>query len=576
MSNHSGTTSRQARNIEIAGALKASWLPMIVIALAQIQMGFNVNALAISMGSIVEDLGVSPATVGTALVIYSLAVAGLVMIGAKVGRIIGSRLAFQIGIGAHGASMAMMAISTNELMMGAAQLIAGVAAALAVPALVVMITAHYHGSQQEQSLGLLGAAQASSSALAFLVVGLLSTVVSWRWSFVLLVILGAINIVLSFRLMAVERRSGIRIDWVGAVFAAAAITLISLGFNNVGSWGLIVASSGAPFDIGGVSPAPIMIVGGIAIGQLFFSWLRRQESLRKPTLFAIETLETREERSATIALLIIAAIGPAVNFLLPLYIQIVQGRSVMETAIAIVPYAAAIFIGTTFVVRVYGILAPRQIGRYGFIMVAFGLFVLAHSVNNEWGTPSVIGALLIVGLGEGALLTLMFNVLVSASPKELSGDVGALRGTTNNLATGLGTAIASVLAIAVLGLVVSASIAESPILPPTVADQLYLDNVDFISNDDLAAALTANTDATTDQIAELVRINTDARLRALTITFQVLAVLTLLGIVPASGLPPYRRGEVPVDLNVGKYDEDDPDFDIGGHATTRASIHGQT
>ena len=570
MSNHSETTSRQARNIEIAGTLTASWLPMIVIALAQIQMGFNVNALAISMGSIVEDLDVSPATVGTALVIYSLAVAGLVMIGAKVGRIIGSRLAFQIGIGAHSASMAMMAISTNELMMGAAQLIAGVAAALAVPALVVMITAHYHGSQQEQSLGLLGAAQASSSALAFLVVGLLSTVVSWRWSFVLLVILGAINIVLSFRLMAVERRSGIRIDWVGAVFAAAAITLISLGFNNVGSWGLIVASSGAPFDIGGVSPAPIMIVGGIAIGQLFFSWLRRQESLRKPTLFAIETLETREERSATIALLIIAAIGPAVNFLLPLYIQIVQGRSVMETAIAIVPYAAAIFIGTTFVVRVYGILAPRQIGRYGFIMVAFGLFVLAHSVNNEWGTPSVIGALLIVGLGEGALLTLMFNVLVSASPKELSGDVGALRGTTNNLATGLGTAIASVLAIAVLGLVVSASIAESSILPPTVADQLYLENVDFISNDELATALTENTDATTEQIAELVRINTDARLRALTITFQVLAILTLLGIVPASGLPPYRRGEVPVDLNVGKYDEDDPEFDIGGRATTRA------
>lgn len=552
---------------DIGETLKVSWLPMVVIALAQIQMGFNVNALAISMGSIVEDLAVSPSTVGTALVIYSLAVAGLVMIGAKVGRIIGSRLAFQIGVGGHAISMGLMAVSTNELMMGAAQLIAGVAAALAVPALVVMITAHYHGTQQEQSLGLLGAAQASSSALAFMVVGLLSTVVSWRWSFVLLVILGVINILLSFRLMPIERRPGIRIDWPGAVFAAASITLISLGFNNVGNWGLIVAEPSAPFNLAGVSPAPLMIVSGIAFGQVFFSWLRRQESRRKPTLFAIETLETREERSATLALLVIAAIGPAVNFLLPLYVQIVQGRSVMETAIAIVPYAAAIFIGTTFVVRVYGILAPRQIGRYGFAMVAVGLFILAHSINNDWGTPSVIGALLIVGLGEGALLTLMFNVLVSASPKELSGDVGALRGTTNNLATGLGTAIASVLAIAALGLIIGASVRESSILPPSMADQMFLDNVDFISNDELAVSLTENTDATDEQIAKLVKINTDARLRALTITFQVLAVLTLLGIVPASGLPPYRRGEVPADLNVGKYDNGESEYEAAEPAT---------
>ena len=58
------------------------------------------------------------------------------------------------------------------------------------------------------------------------------------------------------------------------------------------------------------------------------------------------------------------------NFLLPLYIQIVQGRSTGETAVAVIPYALAIFVGTTFVVRIYGILAPRQIGRYGFIIVA--------------------------------------------------------------------------------------------------------------------------------------------------------------------------------------------------------------
>jgi len=544
----------QGAGAPMAAVIKASWLPMVIIALAQIQLGFNVNALTISMGAIVEDLQVPPAMVGTALVVYSLAVAGLVMLGAKIGRMIGSRLAFQIGIAAQAAAMAVMALAFNAELMLLAQAIAGIAAALAVPAFVVMIANYYHAAQQEQSLGLLGAAQASSSALAFLVVGFMSMVVSWRWAFAMLVVVGAIIVILSFRLEVIEPRKGIRIDWLGAILAAAAVTLISLGFNSISAWGLLVAQPDAPFDMAGMSPAPLMIIAGVVVGQAFFTWMRRQRANEKPTLFAIETLDTPKERSATFALLVIAAVGPAVNFLLPLYIQIVQGRTTMETAIAIVPYAVAIFIGATFVVRVYGTLSPRQIGRYGFGMVAVGVIVLAYTINNEWGTPMVVVSLLVIGLGEGSLLTLMFNVLVSASPKELSGDVGALRGTVNNLATGLGTAIASLLAIAALGIIVNTTVKESPVIPPSLVDQMELDTVDFIDNDELEAVLEQETTATDAQIKEAVRINTDARLRALKISFQVLAGLALLGIIPAGGLPPYRRGEIPTDLNVGKSD----------------------
>jgi MFS family permease len=123
---------------------------MIVIGMAQILMGFNINALVISMGVIVDDLEVSAASVGTALVVYSLAVAGLVMLGAKLSALIGSRLAFQIGVLSLGVAMAVMALSTNAAMMNLAQLIAGISAAIVVPALVVLIAANYGGKQQEQ------------------------------------------------------------------------------------------------------------------------------------------------------------------------------------------------------------------------------------------------------------------------------------------------------------------------------------------------------------------------------------------------------------------------------------------
>ena len=148
-----------------------------------------------------------------------------------------------------------------------------------------------------------------------------------------------------------------------------------------------------------------------------------------------------------LSMLVVAALGAGINFLIPLYIQIVQGGSSLQTAAAVVPYMLAIFSASILVVRVFPRWTARRIGSTGFLLVAAGLVMLAFSIFNNWGTPLVALSLVVTGIGEGALLTLLFAVMVSASPAELAGDVGALRGTTINLATGLGTAIAGALLI---------------------------------------------------------------------------------------------------------------------------------
>jgi MFS family permease len=529
----------------------ASWLPIIVIALVQIQMAFNVSALIISMGAIVEEFDTSPTTIGTALVVYSLAVAAFVMLGAKIGSVLGSRLVFQIAVVIHGVSMAIMALSTSATMMIQAQILAGLAAAAAVPALVVLIAVHYRDQQQAQALGLLGAAQAGAGVMAFLIVGFLGTVIGWRWPFGMLAILAALNLFMSFRLTNVKAQRDVRIDWIGAMLAATAIVLISLGVDNLRSWGMLLARTDAPVDILGLSPAPLLIIIGIIAAQLLFVWLRKRKKEDKSQLFALEILETSEERAATFCLLIIAALGPAINFLLPLYIQIVQGRSSLDTAVAIIPYTMAILVAATFVVRFYHRFPPRQIGRFGFVTVAIGMLGFAAAIDNAWGNPWVIISLIIVGIGEGALLTLMFNVLVSASPRELAGQVGALRGTVNNLATGLGTAIASLLAVGILSMFISASIRDNPNLSPGLINQINIDKVDFVSNDDLDELLDGLTSDPSER-AEAKRINEESRLSALRISVQVLAGIALLAIVPAGGLPSVRSGEVPADLRMGE------------------------
>jgi MFS family permease len=520
---------------------------MIIIALAQIQMGFNVSALPVSIGGIVEEFDASPSSVSTALVVYSLAVAGFVMLGAKLGKIFGARNMFQAGVVLHGLAMVGMAFSVSTMMMIQMQGIAGLAAAILVPTLVVMIATHYKGQQQSQSLGLLGASQAIAGVLAFLVVGVLGTLISWRYSFGLIVVIAAVVFALSFRLKTVERQPGVKIDWVGATLAALAIILISLGFNNITAWGLLLANPDAPYNVLGLSLSPIMIVAGVMLGQGFFAWSHRRAAINKTPLLALEVLDSSQERVATFCLFIIAALGPAINFLIPLYIQIVQGYSSLETAVAVIPYSLAIFAATALVVRLFDRLTPRQIGRYGFLIVAVGLVMLAYTIRNNWGTPLVIFSLIVIGIGEGALLTLMFNVLVSASPKKLAGDVGALRGTTNNLATGLGTAMASVLSVMLLSMIVLSSLADTPVLPvEVIKETVDLDNIDFVSNEQLEEVL-EETDLTPQQEAAVTAINVQARLQALKLSFLILAGVALLAVIPAGGLPNYIPTEVPAD-----------------------------
>ena len=516
---------------------------MGVIVLAQMQMAFNVNAIPVSIGPIVDELNVSSTAVGTALVVYSLFVAAFVMLGARIGKILGERLVFQVTVLIHGLAMGLMAISQGATTMNAAQALAGLAAAALVPTLVVLIAANYNGPQKAQALGILAATPALSGALAFFVAGYLGTFLSWRYSFGLLTFVSIIVFLLSFQLKPIPRQTGIKIDAIGVILSAIAVILISFGFNNLNSWGIVLASDAAPFDLVGLSPAMLFVVFGLMLFQAFFAWSHQRVELGKEPLLSLKVLDSPKERATIVCLLVIGALGPAVNFLIPLFIQIVQGRTTMQTAIAVIPYTLSIAASAIFIVRLYDRLTPRRIAVIGFSLVAVGLTLLSFVVGNNWGTMMVIFGLIMVGLGEGSLLTLLFNVMVSSAPKSLAGDVGALRGVANNLSTALGTAFAGVVAVGLLSLFIVSDVAQSS-LPRSLQSQVNLDNVNFLSNDQLDEVLSQTT-ATPDQVAEAVRINESARLRALRASFLILGALALLAIFPAFGLPDYSPGDDP-------------------------------
>src|SRR5215510_7260833 len=155
-------------------ATHAPWLPLIVIVLAQLQMSMNVSVLPVSLGPIAHDLHAPATAAATALLLYSLFVAAFVMLGAQIGKLVGERRVLQVSVVAHGVAMILMAISTDASTMNFAQAMAGIVAAAAVPTLVVLIAANYHGRQQETALGVLAGIPAVASAATFVIAGFLA------------------------------------------------------------------------------------------------------------------------------------------------------------------------------------------------------------------------------------------------------------------------------------------------------------------------------------------------------------------------------------------------------------------
>ena len=281
---------------------RASWTPMVGLFFAQILMSFNVAALPISIGGMVEDFGVPPTVASSTIVIYGLVVAALVMTGAKLGQRIGWVLIFRCVVVVFAGSSLMMIFSPSIGWAVAGQALAGASAAIIVPALVALIAENYSGDQQATAIGSLGSARALSGISAFLIGGTLGLTLG-----------GLLASLISYIGIPMPPPPGMSQGYSGEIL--------------ITGWGAFFAGPNAPFDIAGISPAPMLIILGVILGQSFFTWTRRRMRDGKIPLVDLSVLASPRERAAVYAMFIVVALEAALNFTVPMYIQIVQGRS---------------------------------------------------------------------------------------------------------------------------------------------------------------------------------------------------------------------------------------------------------
>ena len=513
-----------------------SWAPTILVAMAQTIVVFNITTLQVAIEGIANNFSTPASSVKSTIVTYWLVVAALILPAAKLTPSWGARRVFRSAMVLFAAAMAVMSWSAGPVTMMAAQVVAGVASAAVMPTLALLIAEHYRGDLQRSALNWLARAQAVGVVPALFVAGALTTWISWRVTFAILVVWALTIYALSSKMHSSAPRFPARVDTVGLLLEVVAIFLIGWGFNLLTDGRPVMVGPGTTAKLISLARAPALIVLGAILVRAFVAWSRRLGASGGIPLISLRMFGTSSDRSVLLSIFSVAVLSAAITFVIPLYMEYVQGHTSLFTAVALMPFAGASFAAGAGVVQLRGRVHPRRIARYAFLFVVVGAVLLGENMRGRWSDSLVIVGMVLAGIGDGALATLLFKFLITRASADITGDVTPLCSSTNYFGAAVGTALASALVVGMLGMSVQGELRGSPAISSELKQQIDLNNISFISNDRLRQSL-SRTDATPQEVEEAIRINTAGRLHALRVCFFALAVLAAFAFFPAAALP---------------------------------------
>ena len=165
---------------------------LLTLAAGQFLMALDSSVMNVSIATVADDLDTSITGIQSAIVLYTLVMAMLMVTGGKIGSIIGRKRAFMLGLVIYCSGSLTTALAPNlgVLLLGWSFL-EGIGAALIMPAIVALVASNFPPEGRPRAYGLVGAAGAIAIAVGPLIGGLATTYASWRWVFAGEVVVGA-------------------------------------------------------------------------------------------------------------------------------------------------------------------------------------------------------------------------------------------------------------------------------------------------------------------------------------------------------------------------------------------------
>ena len=238
-------------------ARTASWVAVAILASAQFVMVLDSSVMNVSISQICADLGTTVQGVQTAITLYTLVMAAFMLVGAKLGDILGRDRTFAIGLVVYATGSAITAISPNlAVLLFGWSLVEGLGAVLVVPAIAALIAANYEGKQRALAYGIIGGVAAAAVAAGPLIGGWVTTTFTWRLVFIGEVVIVAVILLFRKRMRPSPKPARTpQLDVVGAAFSASGLGLIVFAILMSSTWGWVQPLA-AP-TIGGQEITPL-------------------------------------------------------------------------------------------------------------------------------------------------------------------------------------------------------------------------------------------------------------------------------------------------------------------------------
>jgi EmrB/QacA subfamily drug resistance transporter len=491
-------------------------LPLL-LAMAMFVLVVDTSLMNVSISAVVHDLDTTASSVQSAIALEALVSAAFILIGSKVGDLIGRKRAYVLGLLGYAIGALAMALSqsiTAVIVFWA--ILGGLGASLLLPSMQSLIHGNFEGAAQRRVYALVGAAAAIAAAVGPLLGGFITTYLSWRVGFLLEVVV--IGVVLSgIKLVRDVPYTGERgVDVVGALLSVFGMGGIVLGIL---AW-----------QEGAESVGVLIAVGALAMAGLIW-WLVRRKRQGRPMLLDPDLFQSKVFRfGITGQMLQQIALGGTM-IVLPIYLQMVLEYSAMAAGLSLAPLSLSMFAVALVAGKKAGAVRPSRIIRWGFALLTTGLVVLVPVVPRVDSGWYLLVPLLIAGSGLGLLVSQLNNYTLAPITEERVSEAAGVNSAAGSFGLSFGLAFAGAIMLATLSLAFTTMAEDSAVLSPAeqeqVADGLE-ENAEVMTNTHLEELLVDQPEAVQD---EIIRINTDARPLALQVALLIPILAGLAGLL---------------------------------------------
>jgi MFS family permease len=411
---------------------------LLPLALAQFICSFAGSNMNVMITDISEDLDTTVKGVQTAITLFLLIMAILMIPASKLTDRWGRKRCFIGGLILYGIGAVLSALSPGlgVLILGNS-IFEGVGTAFLIPPVYILTTLAFSNvTSRARAFGVISGLGGIGAAAGPLIGGLITTAISWRAAFVFQALVVVAIILLGRTIVDPIPPDPERpFDAVGAILSAVGMFFVVFGILQAGSNNVLMTAC---------------LGVGLALLISFFFYIRSRERAGKEPLLSTGLFRNRTSNLGLVTQNTQWLILTGTSFVVSVFLQTVRGYNAIETG--------GIFTATTLGLLISSFAAERFAKRRtqktliaaGFVITLAGIGLLLGPVEGSSRIVAFLPGLFLVGFGLGGMLTPSVNLVQSSFPEEQQGEISGLSRSVSNLGSSFGTAIAGTILVSVV------------------------------------------------------------------------------------------------------------------------------